>query len=252
MNQQPADLHFLPKKYVLGLQFYERQNSICNNWGVITDQIMAMRGSKGVDSDYFTHVATIPDNAGAIINNPEKERELRVTTNDITFSVGLYYEKNSALSFADSFDTAKLFFSKLIKFIPFASIRRVGIVGEYRAVVNGNPSEYLFSKISIPAPVNPYGFICTYQSRRFDKNQSTPKNLDLVSFKNILFSYYDSSVDQKPADSAINANLDVQEYFYPPLPIDETASLIAKHQRFFLEESRKFKSNANNYGLHIA
>ena len=246
MNQ--LEHRLIPKKLVVGISFYERLNSVINIWGVITDEIMSKRGTNGIAADYFTHVATLPDGSGAVINNPEKQKELRVSVGDVTFASGLYYEHDAALSFSSAFDDAKFLIKSVFNLLPYYSVKRIGIVGEYRAFISDNPRDYLFRVSNLTAPVNPFGFILTYQSRRYEDSANPPKNLEASNFKNILFSYYDSAVDQCPDSGGINANIDVQENFFPPVT-EDIVPVLSKHYKYFDSEAKKFKANAKQYGL---
>jgi len=249
VNQKIDEVfRLIPKKLVVGVRSYQRMNSLISNWGIVTDNLMALRGTGKFDDDLFTHVSPWNGDFGATLRNLEQDTSVRLTPTDLIFSMGLYQVKDSALNFEKSFELAKSILLTVIDNLPPITIRRFGIVGEYRAELNEKPSEFLFKKSKLKIPPNPAGFLLRYESRRFDDASKPPANLDVAAFDNIMFNFYDSAIDESPDPKSVNANIDVQRYYWPPLAKD-FGSAMSKHFRYFKDETKAFKTNAKSHGL---
>ena len=68
-------------------------------------------------------------------------------------------------------------------------------------------------------------------------------------FTNFIYTYYESSIDaDAPEDNAINANLDYQRYYAPPLS-SEVPAAVEKHFSDFERHWHDFSNQLSQMGL---
>lgn len=235
------------QKATVGILFSERMFRLSSLSGVLTDDLLALRG-KIIDSDSFETIGRDPHNFNLRLYNEDAGVFLNITLESIVFTRDLY---NSADhfdfdTFLDEFQAIWRAFDTRLK-VP--GIRRIGFVTEQRFQAGSNSNQLLVDRLTtLKFTGFPAKFHLSFEDRKNVGIGGLPDPTK-DDFINVIRTYYDSLLDvEHPEADSINANLDVQRYYSPFFkgnPFDEIRKLKNEYDKAAL----KFIGDLNGFGI---
>lgn len=234
------------RKLTIGIQPAEKAFRVQSRWGEVLDAITAARGKKPFDEIGFDAIA---------VASSRDQFALKSENRGTTFSLSaenIYYQR-SAYGKEGGVNTEKFVEEFLAvwgiaqKRLSLSGIRRIGIVAEHRCSDIDVPSEFLTAKLlKFPASQDVEKFSLSFE-KRYGANGGNYKRGE--SFYNVIQQIYDSKLDSEvPEPNALNANLDVQCYYVPPLERmeDDKVNIV---RRQFESYWRAYQAELRKLGL---
>ncbi len=203
-------------------------------WGAVVDAILSLRAEKPLsDPEYFKLVSS--SNNAAQLENREKGNSLLVSTDEISFTHSRY---DSELDLDVFFSHFEAVYSTVNQLLKVKNVRRIGIVAEHRIEEIEQPSRHLVARITkLPIPGFAAKFVLQYEKRTPTIEGLAP-DVRSADFKNVICSFYDAEMDTSiPDEGAINANVDVQKYYAPPLASDVISAVRRCRKEFDRERA---------------
>lgn len=211
--------------------------------GEIVDAILDKRGD-GLAHDFFSRIGIGHDRGAYQLQNQDGSRRFTIDVENIVLMFDAYETDDVLTTTADLLGAFELIWNAVERILKPQSIRRIGIVGEFR-FASSKPNDDLWKLIfKLPRPKFPAKVNVAFEERRPTIDALAP-DIDKWDYINVIRNYYDSVLDADHAEEgALNANLDFQRYFEPRLRgrvIDEAKKLAKQFEReveTFLEPIR--------------
>jgi hypothetical protein len=208
------------KKLTIGVRPATKLFRLATDWGRIADALIASLPNKPLrDAKFFTGIGSLPYPPGGVqLRGDDGANVLTMTPEDIVFTRDSYRNDTASLSIDNVKEEFFSLWHIINSILKIQFVRRVGLVAEHRLFGIPNPSTFLLEKLTRYPPSDvPARFQMIFERRIPLPDGTTPDVLQ-SDFVNVIYSIYDASVDtERPADDAINFNLDVQRYYNPNL-----------------------------------
>ena len=181
--------------------------------GLMIDALLAQRGIKPLDDEYYKEIATNRELGTFRLQNLDLGNILRVDMNSVVL-IKDAYDSQSHINIEKTFTEFEVIWDALNQILEMNDVRCIGIAAEYQidlGAKNPNiPAMDLLCKIKKPA--HPGKFHLRYEDRRQTKDGLVP-DINKSDFVNVIFDYYDSEMDtEHPSPGSFNANIDYQKY----------------------------------------
>lgn len=235
------------KKLILGLQPTNRMFRIGSLSGVIIDALLAARGNE-LSVDYYLQIGESKNQVFINLINEKEGNSLFIDTNNVVLTKSAYPDGHVDLDV-----TLKEFLAVwniVNKIVQLKEVRRIGWVAEHRLELPESNNQYLLTKLTkIAPPEHPAKFRLSFENHRPTKDPLVRPDVSKSDFTNVMYEYYDSAMDtQDPADGKVNANIDFQKYYAPPLQ-NRLANGIEAHFYAFKTELTTFYAQWTELGL---
>jgi hypothetical protein len=242
------------EKLGIGFLPVRRMFRVDNLWGALVD-LAGRQAAETLELGYPTvrGFAPVTQETPFWIKFPSTGFEISVTTSTIAISQSTYkLEKKVNLErFLEDFSAKWRMVNSVLE--P-ETIRRIGVYAEHRVANVALPSGTILDKLTrLDSTGFPHKANLTFQRKSSLSNGAEPDE-KRDAYINVIASIYDSALDRdESAPNAINANLDVQRHFTPPLAtggaIEDAARALVRKQ--FTEEWKTFASQMTAMGLPL-
>lgn len=234
-------------KATVGVVFAERMFRLSSLSGVLTDDLLALRG-KTIASDSFETIGRDAHNFNLRLYNEAVGSYLNINLESITYTRDLY-DSAAHFNFDAFLDDFKAIWHAFDTLLNVPGIKRIGFVTEQRFQIGNNSNQLLVDSLTtLKTNGFPAKFHLTFEDRINVGTGGLPDPTK-GDFVNIIRTYYDSLLDSEhPEADSINANLDVQRYYSPILkakPFNE----ISKLKKEYDKAASKFIGDLNRFGI---
>ena len=234
-------------KATVGILFSERMFRLSSLSGVLTDDLLALRG-KTIAPDSFETIGRDVHNFNLRLYNEAAGSYLNISVESITYTRDLY-DSEAHFDFDAFLDDFKAIWDAFDARLKVPGIKRIGFVTEQRFQAGNNSNKLLVDSLTtLKTNGFPAKFHLSFEDR---KNVGVGGLPDPTKddFLNIIRTYYDSLIDvEHPEADSINANLDIQRYYSPIIkakPFDEIIKLKKEYDKAAL----KFIGDLNKLGI---
>jgi hypothetical protein len=202
------------RKFTIGVMPFAKMFRMRGIGGAATDAVLKLR-SRGLPDEYFAEVGSNPERTAYRMSSADQVNAVALSEEHVAFSK-THYEAGGPFDFKKSLDEFRLVWNALNSVVQVTDIRRIGIVCEYRYVVDGPPSVWLRRRLTtLDTSQYTDGFSLRFEERALARDgvAPDPKKADFI---NTIYNFYDSSKDgEHPVPGFVTASLDVQRYFAP-------------------------------------
>lgn len=235
-------------RVAIGFRFNRPLFKLSNYQGIIVDEILEYCSQNPKFGDSFfplvSHDTGNLAQAHITLYDKEQKNVLSFTGNEVIYKKAAFGK--SAVNIDSALEEMEIFWNIGTKLAKFKTVRRIGMVGEYRFRPEDgqDTTSYLVSKLtSFESPSDGAAFKLTYESRKrvSDLERSTNKiNASSDEYWNTIVNFYPSEIDElRDEKDAININLDVQRYF-APARLDPTKEIKTVRSQFSKEKEALF------------
>lgn len=225
----------MPKilKATLGVAFLKPMFRLSTLSGQLADDLLKLRGH-AIPAGDFDSIARDQQNTTLSLYNANSSVLFNISQADATYTFDLY-DSDGIFSFEKLFVQFQAIWNTADATLKFPAIRRIGFVTEQRLSTGVKSNDLLMDRLTTIKPNGfPARFHLTYDERLNSGHGGLPDPTK-DDFINVIRTYYDSALDgQHSEPDAINANLDVQRYYTPPLtgsPFEEIKRLKIEYDK---------------------
>lgn len=243
-------------RFAIGFRFNRPMFRLDNYKGMIVDEILEYCAqTPKFGSTFFPLVSHDTGNmaqAHVSLYDKEQNNVLSFSGNEVIYKKAAFGK--SAVNIDSVLEEMEQFWSIGTKIARFKTVRRIGLVGEYRFRPEDglNTTSHLVSKLTnLESPSDGAGFKLTYETRKkVTEPTSTHNRINVLAdeYWNTIVNFYPSELDELGDEKgAININLDVQRYFAPAKlePIKEIKAV----RSYFSKEKETLFSKMKSLGL---
>ncbi len=240
-------------KFLIGIRPASRMFRVPSVVGLIIDAILAERGEKVLNDEYYTEVASNHDKSNYSLRNEEQGNILRIDLENVIF-IKDYYSSKKQFNFKKVINEFSYIWKTINYYLKLKDVRRIGIVAEHQFEIDSqNVNEKLlhlltnFDGFDLKHPAK---FMLRFENRHPTKEGLAP-DVDKSDFINVIYSIYDGELDQEhPAKKRINVNIDVQRYF-SPLLTSNIPDEVMKLNGVLKKEKSKFEMFLKDRGIIV-
>ena len=217
--------------------------------GSIIDAVLALRGSKPIDDEYYKEVASNNDQGSYRLQNQKLGNILKFDLSNVVFTKDAY-DLGSAINIEKSLGEFEVIWNAINGILQMHDVRRIGFSVEHRIDLSGvNPnSQAMATLCKLSTPSHPAKFLLHFEDRRPTKEGHFP-DIEKSHFVNVIYDYYDSDQDvDHPEPGFLNANIDYQQY-YSPLISRNIWDEVKIHSRRFNDELKSFRTSLKDKKL---
>jgi hypothetical protein len=217
--------------------------------GLIIDAVLARRGMRPIEDEYYKEIATNHEQGTFRLQNKEQGNILRVDMSNVVL-IKDAYESEAHINTEKALIEFESIWITLNEILEMYDVRRIGIAAEFQiesSEKNPNiPAMELLCKLKTPP--HPGKFHLRFEDRRETKEGVAP-DVDKSDFVNVIYDFYDSELDaEHPSSGGLNANIDYQKYFSPLLSRNIWDE-VKIQSRKFESELKSFKTLLKEYKL---
>ena len=205
-------------KFLIGIRPASRMFRVPSVVGLIIDAILAERGGKKLEDEYYSEVASNHEKSSYRLRNEELGNILRIDLENIIF-IKDFYVTGKQFNFKKVFDEFAYIWKIINQYLKLNDVRRIGIVAEHQFELEAQNinTKLVQSLTRFNDLKHPAKFMLRFENRYPTKEGVAP-DIDKSDFINVIYSIYDGELDaEHPGKGLINANIDVQRYFSPLL-----------------------------------
>ena len=220
------------RKFTIGVQPFATSVRMHGLGGVATDTVLRLRG-KTLPDNYFSDIGVNAERTAYRLSSEDQTNSLQLTEDSVTLTKD-YYDAKTSFDFKKVLEEFRVLWAAVDSALKLVDIRRIGMVAEYRYVVDAkNPSVWLRSKLTaIPTKSATDKFTMRFEERAFAKDGGVPDQKK-ADFLNCIYSIYDSVSDANhPAPGFVDVDVDAQRYFTPLLNGNVGDEILKLHKHF--------------------
>lgn len=241
-------------KIVIGVVFNEKIFRLATLAGQLSDAVIKEAVEKQGDGiPLFNRIGGISDLANYQLgfSTEDDHNTLHIDTTQVVYTRASTSPGISSLNLDKVIAELDSIWKTLEKILKFPGARRVGIVGEFIALPEGeNSSDQLISALSkfpTSTPACSSRFLLNFEEKRILSNPAE-FNMQTSDYWNCIYSFYNSERDEVfKLPGRANFNIDVQRYYNPAKlhPLREVRLV----QNEFKEKRKKMKEHLTALGL---
>ena len=210
----------------------------------MADAVFAhVRKSKSFQRDYFGALRTNDARDSVTLVSEDPGNSLTVNIQDVIFTKDSY-ETGRPVNLEKAAKEFAELWGVVDSILHVKAIRRIGIVGETRIEDVDSPSLLLLQSLTTLQNPNHSAKFRLHYEERLPTLEGLAPDIESDDFKNIIYSFYDSSLDSVHAeDNAVSFTLDFQRYYTPPISRD----ILKQVEKL----SPEFESKWNSFSDHL-
>lgn len=239
-----------PHRYVIGFKLNKKMFRLESLKGILIDRILDLKDSGKLEEDFFTlvKVTTSDENIHITITDNDHTNKLTISVDQFIFTKTTDTPE-AAAPIEKAIKEFELLWKTADKIMEFPSVRRIGIVVEYRIEeksTNSASTDLTKSLLKFPITGHSAHFNLRFEDRALDSNGNIPDK-ETADFWNIIYSFYTSDFDETPEKGKLNCNMDLQKYYNPAK--SEPLKELREVRKRLIDEKKKFKSKLLELGL---
>lgn len=238
------------KKMLIGIRSQQRLFRVLGMGGVVLDSLLDMRGTKGIEEDYFEQIGSSIEKDSYEVFNEEKGNSCKITLESIIISKKAIDDE--AIDIKRFQKNVNLFYDKIREILEIREMNRIGIIYEFETQVDDfkNVNKFLHdSFLDYNHSGIPSNFTLKMAYKLPSKNGMVKP--DVKDYYNVISQFgvkYDE--ERNPIEDTLYISVDVQRYFYPPAKA-KNGNLINGHFKYSESHVARFIEEMKEKGLEL-